>query len=325
MNVAVTFDREFTCDYGVALEVAPGLRRMVANNPSPYTFKGTNTYIVGTGDVAVIDPGPDDPYHRGALLEVLAANGERVTHILLTHTHRDHSAGLPNLAHATGAAVLGYGALKEGPHTATLLGGEPHLDADFIPDRALRHGDRVQGGNWELEAIHTPGHAPDHLCYALHGTGAGAGAGTGAGNILTGDHVMGWNTSVVAPPDGNMIDYLRSLELLTKRAEDTYFPAHGARVEQGRRLSGVLIMHRRWREQQIITALREGCETIETIVPRIYQGLTKEIAVAASYSVLAHLEMMIQNGIVRCPDRPGLHSRYWLQPPDVPAPDPALP
>jgi glyoxylase-like metal-dependent hydrolase (beta-lactamase superfamily II) len=310
MTVAVTFDREFTCDYGVALEVAPGLRRIVANNPSAYTFKGTNTYIVGAGEVAVIDPGPDDVYHRGALLEALAEGGERVTHILLTHTHKDHSAGLANLARETGAMVLGYGAHISDPHTAALTDGSPHLDADFIPDRALRHGDRVLGGGWELEAIHTPGHAPDHLCYALHGAGAGV--------ILTGDHVMGWNTSVIAPPDGNLSAYLRSLELLTKRDEETYFPAHGASIAQGRRLAGVFIMHRRWREQQIVTALREGCDTIGTIVPRIYQHLTMDLVVAASYSVLAHLEMLNQNGSVCCQGRPDLHSRYWL--PDAPAP-----
>lgn len=302
MTIAVTFDREFDCEYGVALEVAPGLRRIVANNPSPYTFKGTNTYIVGTGEVAVIDPGPDDAIHRNALLAALAAKGERVTHIILTHTHKDHAAGLDNLASDTGAAVLGHGARADGPHAASLTDGSAHLHADFVPDRALRDGDRVRGGDWELEAIHTPGHTPDHLCYAL----------TGAGVLLTGDHVMGWNTSVIAPPDGNLADYLASLELLTKREEDVYFPAHGGRIAQGRRLAGVFIMHRRWREQQIVTALRDGYSTIGTIVPRIYQHLTTDLVLAASYSVLAHLEMLTQNGTVRCQDRPTLHSDYWL-------------
>ena len=303
MSVTVPFNREFEFEYGVAQEVAPGLRRVVANNPSQFTFKGTNTYIVGSGSVAVIDPGPDDEAHRAAIVGALAARRERITHIFLTHTHKDHSAGLARLAAITGAEVLGYGA-RAGITNATQLspGAEPHLEADFVPDRALKGGEIITGGDWALEAVHTPGHAPDHICYAL----------ADAQVTLTGDHIMGWNTSVVAPPEGNMGNYLRSLEKLVQRPEDTFFPAHGGRVDQGRRLARIFITHRKWRESQILGCLRQGLDTIDLIVPRIYEGLASSLLVAASYSVLAHLELLTENGSVKCQDRATLTCRYWI-------------
>lgn len=302
MADAPPFTSEYTFEYGDLHEIAPGVRRLVANNPSHYTFKGTNTYVVGRGQVAVVDPGPDDAEHREALMGALGRNGERVTHIFLTHTHRDHCGSYTRLAEMTGADVLGYGASAEASRTALAgSGGEPHLEADFVPARALRGGERIAGGDWELEAVHTPGHTPDHLCYAV----------TGGGGLFSGDHVMGWNTTVIAPPEGSMADYLRSLELLIARSEDVYFPGHGGHVVQGRRLAKAFIMHRRWREAQILECLRDGCDTIESMIPRIYEGLAENLAAAAAYSVLGHLDMMTATGTVKCQGRPSLTARYW--------------
>lgn len=303
MSFALPFSREFEFTPGVAEEIAPGLRRLVANNPGPFTFKGTNSYIAGTGTVALIDPGPDDAAHRDAILAELAKRGERISHIFLTHTHKDHSAGLKQLAEITGAEVLGFGSDADSREVMKLSSAsESFIDADFIPDRALKGGERISGGDWELEAVFTPGHAPDHLCFALND----------GENLLSGDHVMGWNTTVIAPPEGDMGDYIRSLETLLARPENVYFPGHGGRIDQAQRLVKAFIMHRRWRENQILDCLQDGLETIDSIVPRIYEGLSSALHDAAAYSVLAHLALLIQTGRVRSDSQPGLHSRYRI-------------
>lgn len=177
---------------------------------------------------------------------------------------------------------------------------ESFLDVSFTPDRRLTGGERIRGGDWELEAVYTPGHAPDHLCFAV----------AGADVLLSGDHVMGWNTSVVAPPEGNMGDYIRSLELLLKRREDIYFPGHGGRIDQAQRLVKAFIMHRRWRESQILDCLRQGLDTIPLIVPRIYEGIAISLRDAAAYSVLAQLELLVETGRVRREAGPPLTARY---------------
>ena len=303
MSVILPFSRDFDCDYGVAEWVTPGLRRVVANNPSPFTFKGTNSYIAGTGRVAIIDPGPDDEAHRAALLGELERGGERVSHIFLTHTHKDHFAGLAKLAAITGAEILGFGS---DPASRRAIQHDPaselFLEADFVPDRALKGGERVAGADWQLDAVYTPGHAPDHLCFALND----------GETLLSGDHVMGWNTTVVAPPEGNMGDYIRSLEVLLKRPETIYFPGHGGRVDQAQRLVKAFIMHRRWREAQILDCLRDGLDTIDLIVPKIYESLPAPLRAAAAYSVLAHLELLAETGRVAADSQPGLHSRYSI-------------
>lgn len=303
MAVVLPFAREFAFDYGVAGEAAPGVRRIVANNPSPFTYKGTNSYLVGTGDVALIDPGPDDAAHREAILAELAKRGERITHIFLTHTHKDHSAGLPAMAEATGAPVYGFGS-DPASRAAFQLNpaSEAVLDVQFTPDRPLAGGETISGGDWALEAIHTPGHAPDHLAFALAGTNV----------MFSGDHVMGWNTTVVAPPEGNMADYIRSLELLLQRPEDIYLPGHGGPVQQAQRLVKAFIMHRRWRETQILDCLRDGLDTIPAIVPKIYEGISASLRDAAAYSVLAQLELLVETGRVRPEPGPqaSLDSRY---------------
>jgi glyoxylase-like metal-dependent hydrolase (beta-lactamase superfamily II) len=304
MSIVLPFSRDFDCEYGVAETVAPGLRRIVANNPSPFTFKGTNSYIVGAGTVALVDPGPDEETHRSALLGELERGGERVSHIFLTHTHKDHSAGLAKFAEITGAEILGFGSDRASRRAVQHdPASESYLDADFAPDRALQGGERVMGGDWQLEAVYTPGHAPDHLCFALND----------GETLLSGDHVMGWNTTVVAPPEGHMGDYIRSLEILLKRPEGVYFPGHGGRVDQAPRLVKAFIMHRRWRESQILECLREGLDTIDLIVPKIYDSLAASLRAAAAYSVLAHLELLAEAGRVTAEPPPaGLRSRYSI-------------
>jgi glyoxylase-like metal-dependent hydrolase (beta-lactamase superfamily II) len=304
MKAEPPFSPEFNVVPGVAEQVASGLRRIVANNPGPFTFKGTNSYIVGSGSVAVIDPGPDDETHLTAILGALKPGGERVSHIFLTHTHKDHCAGLARFAELTGAEVLGFSSADVATRgeIAANPASEAYLDTRFIPDRALKGGERISGGDWELEAVFTPGHAPDHLCYALND-------GT---TMLSGDHVMGWNTTVVAPPEGDMADYLRSLELLLARPETVYFPGHGGKVEQAHRLVKAFIMHRRWRETQILDCLKSGATSIDSILPRIYEGLATSLLDAAAYSVLAHLKLLVETRRVESDSPPGRHSRYWI-------------
>jgi glyoxylase-like metal-dependent hydrolase (beta-lactamase superfamily II) len=277
--------------YGVARELAPGVVRLVANNPGPFTFKGTNTYLIGTGDseVALIDPGPAEAAHLG---DILAAVGRRrLTHVLITHTHRDHVDGLPALVAATGARTAGFGrkAIARGANRASPSGSE-YVDEDFLPDIPLQHGGRLEGEGWAVTALHTPGHAPDHLCFELEGTGL----------LFSGDHVMGWNTSVVAPPEGSMADYLRSLELLGERADRVYLPGHGGRVEEPQRMVKAFLLHRRMREQAILDCIRTGTNTVEAIVPAIYRDLDPRLRNAASLSVLAHVEHLVSRGLVRC-------------------------
>jgi glyoxylase-like metal-dependent hydrolase (beta-lactamase superfamily II) len=287
------FRTVMTFAYGVARDVAPGVLRLVANNPGPFTFKGTNTYLIGTqsgtGGLALIDPGPADTAHLGAILT--AIGGRRLSHILITHTHRDHVDGLAPLVAATGASTAGFGrrAVEPGAKRRSPSGSE-YVDQDFVPDIRLGHGDRLAGEGWAVTALHTPGHAPDHLCFELEGSGA----------LFSGDHVMGWNTSVIAPPEGNMAHYLRSLELLGDRADRVYFPGHGGRVEEPQRLVKAFLLHRRMREQSILDCIRSGTNTVKAIVPAIYRDLDPKLTNAARLSVLAHVEHLISRGLVRC-------------------------
>ena len=288
MAETLPFKTSMNFAYGEPRELAPGVVRIVANNPSPFTFKGTNTYILGDNFPALIDPGPGDPAHLAAILKTLG--GRRLTHILITHTHRDHTDTMPALIEATGAKTVGYGrrAPVRGSKRTSPSGGE-FVDLDFVPDIPLIDGQRLAGEGWAVTAVHTPGHAPDHLCFALEGTSI----------LFSGDHVMGWNTSVVAPPEGNMGAYIRSLEKLGERSDSLYFPGHGGQVEEPQRLVKAFLLHRRMREQAILDLIRKGGATVRSIVPVIYRDLNPKLLNAASLSVLAHVEYLIERGLVR--------------------------
>jgi glyoxylase-like metal-dependent hydrolase (beta-lactamase superfamily II) len=269
---------------GIVEQAAPGVRRVLAPNPSPFTYTGTQTYIVGTGPVAVIDPGPDSPEHIAALT---AAIGEaEVAAILCTHTHRDHSPASRALAAATGAPIVGCAPLAledDGPRA------DAAFDFDYRPDRVLADGETVGGDGWTLRAVATPGHTSNHLCFALGGTGV----------LFTGDHVMGWSTTVIAPPDGDMAAYMTSLDLLLARDDRIYLPAHGPAVEKPKTHVRALIVHRRMREKQILKLLGQGEGRIPAMVEAMYAGTDPRLYPAAGRSVLAHLIDMEARGLVR--------------------------
>lgn len=304
-----SFNTEMTFEYDVVQDVAPGVRRIVANNPGPFTFKGTNTYLVGQGEVAVIDPGPEDPDHLNAILE--AVSGERISHILITHTHRDHTDGIAPLREHTDAPVLAYGDTgKERGAMTTSPSGKAFVDLGFEPDSLIRNGETIEGAGWALDAIFTPGHAPDHLCFALAGQRL----------VFSGDHVMGWSTTVVAPPEGNMGDYLTSLEKLMDRNDKVFFPGHGGRIETPQRAVRAYLMHRKMRESAIYGRLEDGDQFIPQIVAKIYPSLDSKLAPAAALSVLAHLELLVERGQVQCEELPAaIHSAFSI-PPRVPLP-----
>jgi len=268
--------------HGRIERAGPLVRRLLAPNPSPFTYTGTQTYIVGDGEVAVIDPGPDLPDHLEALLAALA--GERVKAILVTHNHRDHSPAARRLREATGAPVLGGAPLAiedDGPRA------DAAFDPDYRPDRILADGETLSGPGWTLCAVATPGHTSNHLCFALPEAGA----------LFTGDHVMGWSTTVVAPPDGDMAAYMASLERLLARDDRVYYPAHGPAVDDPRDHVARLIEHRRMREGQIMGQLGLGEGRIETMVPIIYPDLDPRLYPAAGLSVLAHLLDLEKRGL----------------------------
>ncbi len=300
MSDDIPFDKQFDLAPDTVDEVAPGVRRILCNNPGPFTFKGTVSYIVGRDRVAIIDPGPLDEPHIAALLD--AVRGETVTHIFVTHTHRDHSPAAAPIKAATGAPVY-----AEGPHRPSRelnVGEAPRLDAsndtDFKPDHGLADGDVVAGDGWTLEAVTTPGHTANHMAFGLR-----------EGNLLfSGDHVMAWSTPVVAPPDGAMSDYMASLEKLAQRSEPVYLPGHGGIVRDAPRFVAHYIRHRRAREASILHRLAKGEADIPTIVRAIYIGLDPRLTKAAGLSVLAHLEDLVARGQVLTDGTPAIGGSY---------------
>ena len=269
---------------GERIALDPLVARVLAPNPSPYTFTGTQTHLVGTRDLAVIDPGPDMPVHLDALLR--AIDGRSVAAIVLTHTHRDHSPLAAALKVETGAPIVGCAALALddlGPRA------DAAFDSTYAPDRVLADGDSVAGEDWTLTAIATPGHTSNHLAFALPETGA----------LFSGDHVMGWSTTVVSPPDGDMAAYMASLAKLQERDDRIYYPAHGEAIDNPRRFVRGLIGHRRQREGQIMRLIgRDGVDTIPAMVERMYVGIDPRLFLAAERSVFAHLIDLRDRGLV---------------------------
>ena len=268
---------------GVVHTLAPGLRRLIAPNPSAFTYTGTCSYIVGEGEVAILDPGPDDEAHLQRLLA--ATKGERVAYVIVTHTHRDHSVLAGRLAAATGAEIVG--ARPHMPRPGLAQGLDAAHDLTYAPARVIADGESVAFGDHRLTALATPGHAGNHLCFVW------------GDSLFSGDHVMAWSTSIVAPPDGVMADYMASLERLRDRDETVYWPGHGGPVREPRRYVRGLITHRRQRESAILARLQEGPATIAEIVEKNYVGLAPKLKGAAALSTLAHLEDLLARGLAK--------------------------
>ncbi len=275
---------QLSAETGACVRLSPLVGRVLAPNPSPYTYTGTETYVVGTDDLAVIDPGPDEAAHLDALVAAIA--GRPVRAILCTHTHRDHSPAARPLATRIGAPIVGCAPLAlddDGPRA------DAAFDRHYAPDRVLMDGEQLTGAGWALEALATPGHTSNHLCYALIEERA----------LFTGDHVMGWSTSVVSPPDGDMSDYMASLERLMARDDAIYYPAHGDPISEPRRFVRGMLGHRRMREGQILRLLGEaGGLAVPEMVQQMYKGLDARLVGAASRSVLAHLIDLERRGLV---------------------------
>lgn len=278
--------------------VAPGVRRVVANNPGPFTYTGTGVYLIGEREIAVIDPGPDDERHLSALM---AAVGEgRVSHILITHTHRDHCGGARKFAEMTGAPVLGFGPhrVREKQHDAPAL--DEGADYGFAPDREIDDGAIIETAEWRIEALHTPGHLSNHLCFSLPDQKA----------LFTGDHMMGWATTVVAPPDGDMEAYLNSLDRLLARADEIYFPTHGAPIANPQRFTRAVRTHRLMRDAQIIEQLNRGQTKIPDMVAAMYADIDPRLHGAAGLNVLAHLIRLVKIGKARCDGVPVMGATF---------------
>jgi glyoxylase-like metal-dependent hydrolase (beta-lactamase superfamily II) len=294
----IPYVRDMAFDYGACDQVSPLIRRVVADNPGPFTFKGTGTYIVGHGEVAVIDPGPDLPDHLAAILKAVA--GERVTHILITHHHSDHSPLAGPLKAATGAIIYGCAVAGHAAEEAGAVKMEAGHDHDFKPDVSLCGGGEIAGPGWTMEAIPTPGHTSNHLCYALKEENA----------LFSGDHIMGWSTTVITPPDGDMTDYLESLQRIRVRNFTTLWPTHGPPIRDVAPFIDAYIAHRQERLDQILGALAAGPGRIRDLVPRLYSDVDERLWPAAARSMLAATIHLTRQGKLAAEGEPGPESEY---------------
>jgi glyoxylase-like metal-dependent hydrolase (beta-lactamase superfamily II) len=296
----IPYVREIEIEYGRCDQVSPLIRRVTANNPGPFTFKGTGTYIVGRGEVAVIDPGPNDPAHLEAILAAVA--GETITHILITHDHADHSPLAAPLKARTGAPIYGC---KTAPHDEDDGGVkmEAGRDTTFQPDIDLCGGGAViQGAGWTLDAIATPGHTSNHICFGLREENA----------CFSGDHIMGWSTTVITPPDGDMTDYLASLDDIRARKFDVLWPTHGPPIRDADAFIAAYIAHRQERVDQILNALRTGPARINQLVPRLYADVDSRLHPAAARSMLAAMIHLVRRGQLVTDGDAGPDSEYRL-------------
>jgi len=304
---SIPFVYSFPFTYGIADQLTPRITRLIANNPGPYTYSGTGTYIIskpnslGEAPSAIIDPGPDDIEHIDNLLKLCDKAG--VSHIVITHTHSDHCGGAKTLQKKCGAPIYAFSAhpVDNAEHDAPAL--DEGADYHFAPDYSISDGDIIKGDDWSLEAVHTPGHLSNHLCFALIEEKI----------LFTGDHMMGWATTVIAPPDGDMGDYFNSLDKLLGRDDIQYLPTHGAPIDDPHAFVRAVRMHRLMRDGQILTHLADGPAQIKDIVASLYANVDKRLHMAAGLNVLAHLIRLKQIGDVTCDGNPSLQSLYQLK------------
>lgn len=300
MATNIPFVKDLEFEYGRCDELSPLIRRVVAKNPSAFTFTGTGTYIIGRGRVAVVDPGPRDQNHVDAILS--ATQGERITSVLITHTHNDHSPATALLLEHCDARTYGFGPHGAGKNTEDAVIVEEGGDMAFLPDEHVRHGDCIGDGDWEVECVYTPGHTSNHICYRLGSEGV----------LFTGDHVMGWSTSVISPPDGDMANYMNSLELLLERPDETYWPTHGPAITQPRAHVKAFVAHRLEREDQIIQQLKQRRHHIVEMVPIMYKDVDRRLHPAAARSVYAAALYMLEKELIRCEGEPSLDATFYL-------------
>lgn len=293
-NVKIPFAKTMDFKYGEIKQISPMVRRIVARNPSNFTCYGTNTYIIGHSKVSIIDPGPALDEHIRAL--AIALKGEEVENIVVTHTHNDHSSGVKPLVNLVGGKIWGA-KLKL---ASKIENREESIDWDFSPDHEIINGMKISGNRYTLEAVHTPGHMSNHMCFSLKEE-----------NILfTGDHIMGWNTTIISPPDGNMRDYFESLETCLARTEVKYWPAHGPEISNPRPFTRAYRNHRRIREGQILRCLDNGLTSIQEVVAALYTHIPIQMHKAAERSVLAHMEHLVETGRAYCEDAPKLSAKF---------------
>ncbi|GHC67040.1 MBL fold metallo-hydrolase [Limoniibacter endophyticus] len=294
------FVLDFKPDHGQPVQLENGIRRITAKNPSAFTFQGTNSYIIGTETLAVIDPGPADEAHLTSLLKTI--DDRPVSHIFVSHTHADHSTLAPMLARKTGAVMVAIGPHKAARalHEGEVNRLEASADTNFTPDVIVEHHDLIEGDGWALQTVFTPGHCANHAAFALVGTGV----------LFSADHVMAWATSIVAPPDGSMTDYMDSLDRLLEREDRIYYPGHGGPVLRPKPFVRAMKTHRRMRESAIVERLKKGDRLISDMVKAIYRDTDPRLHGAAALSVFAHLEDLVERGIVSCEGVPALDAVY---------------